>query len=137
MSSPNEKQQTILSRVQNCLQKGFVRDSLKEKYGPMQRLMVKVLKENMPDVVPFQPKHVKQPVLRSVPGVNGPNYLQSESSLPPTDPGKMRFFDRRRMCEIYLERHIDTLYARVQKVLKEPPTDWETPVNPPPVKKLT
>lgn len=92
--------------------------------------MVKILKENMPDVVPFQPKHVKQPVLRSVGG--NASYIQADSL---TDPTKMRYFDKKRMCEIYLERHIDTMYARIQKVHKEPPPEWETPLPQPPVVK--
>lgn len=47
----------------------------------------------------------------------------------------MRYFDKKRMCEIYLERHIDTMYARIQKVHKEPPPEWETPLPQPPVVK--
>jgi len=43
------------------------------------------------------------------------------------DPSKLRYFDKKQMAEVYLERHNDTLYARVQKVTKEPPPDWETP----------
>ena len=52
----------------------------------------------------------KQPVLKN--GTGGSSMLQNEV-LPSHDPNKMRYFDRRRMCEVYFERHLDVMYARV------------------------
>jgi len=41
----------------------------------------------------------------------------------------MRYFDKDRMAEIYMERCADILYVKVQKVLQAPLPEWETQFN--------
>lgn len=86
----------------------------------MPKLMVKVLKEGMPDLYPFTSKQTKQPVPKSQAPSN-------QEFLPSVDPSKYRYYDRKRCAEINLERCLDTLFCRVQQVTREPPSDWESP----------
>lgn len=37
---------------------------MRNRNEPVQKMMVKVLKEGQPDTVLFQPKHIKQPQLK-------------------------------------------------------------------------
>lgn len=63
----------------------------------------------------FQPKHIKQPVLK-----------YSNTAKPDKDiieePTKMKYFDPMRMAEVYMERCLDVMYVKLQKVKEVP--DW-------------
>ena len=60
----------------------------------MQKLMVKCLNISQPDTVLFQPKHIKQPLLKAV----------NRDPLVVEEPTKTKYFDQGRMVEVYMER---------------------------------
>lgn len=83
------------------------------KPSSMYKFMVKCLKLNQTDTVPFLPKQVKQPQLKQV--------AFNTSVLD--EPTRIRYYDRDRMAEIQIERWNDILYAVIRKVDKLPPVE--------------
>lgn len=69
--------------------------------------MVKCLNAGQADTVLYQPKHIKQPLLKQI-VTKDRDFIDEQT--------KMKYFDPPRMTEANMERHLDVLYCKLQKV---------------------